>query len=95
MKVELKRLLRVLACGLLSVGVGGCIVLDYLEEWIIVPNNWMKTKYGKNVSLSHNASKQRAFVRPYIKYLFGLDTNYSSYNDDINRINRSAGSLDI
>ena len=32
MKVELKRLLRVLACGLLSVGLGGCIVLDYLED---------------------------------------------------------------
>ena len=75
--------------------LGNSDVLDYLEEWIIVPNNWMKTKYGKNVSLSHNASKQRAFVRPYIKYLFGLDTDYSSYNDDINRINRPAGSLDL
>ena len=33
MKVELKRLLHVLACGLLSVGLGGCVVLDYLEKF--------------------------------------------------------------
>lgn len=52
-------------------------VLDYLEEWFFVPSNYMKTKYGKNVSLAHNASKQRAFVRPYIKSLFNVDTGYS------------------
>ena len=31
MKVTLKKALYALACGLLSVGLGGCIVLDYLE----------------------------------------------------------------
>ena len=31
MKVALKRLLYGLACGLLSVGLGGCIFLDFLE----------------------------------------------------------------
>lgn len=51
-------------------------VLDYLEEWFFVPSSYMKSKYGKNVSLAHNASKQRAFVRPYIKELFGLSTAY-------------------
>lgn len=52
-------------------------VLDYLEEWFFVPSSYMKSKYGKNVSLAHNASKQRAFVRPYIKELFGLGTKYT------------------
>ena len=32
MKVTLKKALYALACGLLSVGLGGCIVLDYLED---------------------------------------------------------------
>ena len=31
MKAVLKRLLCVLACGLLSVGLSGCIFLDFLE----------------------------------------------------------------
>ena len=53
-------------------------VLDYLEEWFFVPSSYMKSKYGKNVSLAHNASKQRAFVRPYIKELFGLGTRTES-----------------
>lgn len=55
-------------------------VLDYLEEWFFVPTSYMKTKYGKNLSLAHNASKQRAFVRPYIKQLFGLSTAYTDSN---------------
>lgn len=55
-------------------------VLDYLEEWFFVPTSYMKTKYGKNLSLAHNASKQRAFVRPYIKQLFGLSTAYTESN---------------
>lgn len=55
-------------------------VLDYLEEWFFVPSSYMKSKYGKNVSLAHNASKQRAFVRPYIKELFGLSTSYNGSN---------------
>lgn len=50
--------------------------LDYLEEWFFVPSSYMKSKYGKNVSLAHNASKQRAFVRPYIKELFSVSTEY-------------------
>lgn len=55
-------------------------VLDYLEEWFFVPTSYMKTKYGKNLSLAHNASKQRAFVRPYIKDLFGVGTGYTENN---------------
>lgn len=55
-------------------------VLDYLEEWFFVPSSYMKSKYGKNISLAHNASKQRAFVRPYIKELFGLSTKYTDSN---------------
>lgn len=55
-------------------------VLDYLEEWFFVPTSYMKSKYGKNVSLAHNASKQRAFVRPYIKDLFGVNTGYTESN---------------
>ena len=31
MKRELKKLLPILACGLLSVGLGGCALLDYLD----------------------------------------------------------------
>jgi len=32
MKVALNRVLCFLACGVLSVGLGGCIILDYLED---------------------------------------------------------------
>lgn len=55
-------------------------VLDYLEDWFFVPSSYMKSKYGKNVSLAHNASKQAAFVKPYIKELFGLSTEYQEGN---------------
>ena len=55
-------------------------VLDYLEEWFFVPSSYMKSKYGKNVSLAHNASKQRAFVRPYIKDLFKVGSGYTENN---------------
>lgn len=54
-------------------------VLDFLEEWFFVPSSYMKTKRGYNVpSLANNASKQRAFVRSYIKDLYGVDTGYES-----------------
>lgn len=56
-------------------------VLDYLSDWFIVPDDFIKTKRGKNVSLGNSASTQEAFVRPYIKYVFGLPTNYYSYSD--------------
>lgn len=58
--------------------------LDYLENWIMVPSDWMTTKKGRYVSsLAHNASKEAAFKRPYIKYLFGVDTGmYAAYDDD-------------
>lgn len=56
-------------------------VLDYLSDWFIVPDSFKKTKRGGYVSLGNNASSQEAFVRPYIKYLFGLPTNYSSYSN--------------
>lgn len=52
-------------------------VLDYLEEWFFVPSSYMKTKKGKYVpALAHDASKQRAFVRSYIKSLYNVDTGY-------------------
>lgn len=54
-------------------------VLDYLEEWFFVPSSYMKTKKGRFIpSLAHNASKQRAFVRSYIKSLYGVGTSYQS-----------------
>lgn len=58
--------------------------LDYLENWIMVPSDWMTTKKGRYVSsLAHNASKEAAFKRPYLKYLFGVDTGmYAAYDDD-------------
>lgn len=55
-------------------------VLEYLKDWFFVPSSYMKSKYGKNVSLAHNASKQAAFVKPYIKELFGLSTEYQEGN---------------
>lgn len=61
--------------------LGNSEVLDYLADWFIVPDSFIRTKKGKYVSLGNNASTQEAFVRPFIKYVFGLPTNYSSYND--------------
>ena len=56
-------------------------VLDYLEEWFFVPSSYMTTKKGSYVSLAHNASKSRAFVRSYIKELFGVSAStYSDYD---------------
>lgn len=56
-------------------------VLDYLEEWFFVPSSYMKTKKNRYVpSLAHNASKQRAFVRSYIKSLYNIDTGYTENN---------------
>lgn len=56
-------------------------VLDYLEEWFFVPSSFMRTKKGRYVpSLANNASKQRAFVRSYIKSLYGVNTGYTEKN---------------
>ena len=55
--------------------------LDYLEDWFYVPDSFIRTKNNRYVSLAHNASTQKAFVRPYIKYLFGLDTNATNYRE--------------
>lgn len=56
-------------------------VLDYLEEWFFVPSSYMKTKKNRYVpSLAHNASKQRAFVRSYIKSLYNVGTEYVENN---------------
>ena len=58
--------------------LGNSSVLDYLEEWFFVPSSYMKTNKNRYVpSLAHNASKQRAFVRSYIKSLYGVDTGYT------------------
>lgn len=61
--------------------LGNSDVLSYLSEWFIVPDDFIRTKKGKYVSLGNNASTQKAFVQPFIKYIFGLPTNFSSYND--------------
>lgn len=61
--------------------LGNTDVLEYLSEWFIVPDDFIRSKKGKYVSLGNNASAQKAFVQPFIKYIFGLPTNFSSYND--------------
>ena len=61
--------------------LGNNEVLDYLSDWFIVPDDFIKPKRGKYVSLANSGSTQEAFVRPYIKYVFGLPTNYYSYSD--------------
>lgn len=61
--------------------LGNTQVLDYLSDWFFVPNSFKRTKRGGHVSLANNAQTDEAFVRPYIKYVFGLPTNYSSYKD--------------
>jgi len=61
--------------------LGNNEVLDYLSDWFIVPDDFIKPKRGKYVSLANSGSTQEAFVRPYIKYVFGLPTNYYPYSD--------------
>lgn len=61
--------------------LGNTQVLDYLSDWFIVPDDFIRSKKNKYVSLGNNASTQEAFVRPFIKYVFGLPTNFSSYRD--------------
>lgn len=61
--------------------LGNSEVLDYLSDWFIVPDDFIKSKRGGHVSLANSGSTQEAFVRPYIKYVFGLPTNYYSYSD--------------
>lgn len=61
--------------------LGSNEVLDYLSDWFIVPDSFIKPKRGRYVSLANSGSTQEAFVRPYIKYVFGLPTNYYSYSD--------------
>lgn len=61
--------------------LGNSKVLDYLEDLVFVPSDFIKTKKGGYVSLANNASTQRAFARPYLKWLFGVDTGYSDYKD--------------
>lgn len=61
--------------------LGNTDVLEYLSEWFIVPDDFIRSKKGKYVSLGNSASTQKAFVQPFIKYIFGLPTNFSSYND--------------
>ena len=61
--------------------LGNSEVLDYLSDWFIVPDSFIKSKRGGHVSLANSGSTQEAFVRPYIKYVFGLPTNYYSYSD--------------
>lgn len=56
-------------------------VLDYLEEWFFVPSSFKRTKKGRYVpSLANNAQVDKAFVRPYIKSLYGVNTSYVEKN---------------
>lgn len=56
-------------------------VLDYLEEWFFVPSSFKRTKKGRYVpSLANNAQVDKAFVRPYIKSLYGVNTGYVEKN---------------
>lgn len=49
-------------------------VIDYLSDWVAVPSSFMKTKKGKYVpSLMKGAQKEKAFKKPFIKYLFGIE----------------------
>lgn len=49
-------------------------VIDYLSDWIAVPSSFMKTKKGKYVpSLMAGAQKEKAFKKPFIKYIFGIE----------------------
>lgn len=48
-------------------------VIEYLSDWIAVPSSFMKTKKGRYVpSLMEGAQKEKAFKKPFIKYLFGI-----------------------
>ena len=48
-------------------------VINYLSDWIMVPSSFQTTKKGKYISsLREGAQKEKAFKKPYIKYLFGL-----------------------
>lgn len=56
-------------------------VLDYLDGLIEVPGDFKKDKYGRYVTNSKlgNGSATQAYIRNYIKYVFGVnDTAYSS-----------------
>lgn len=61
--------------------LGSNEVLDYLSDWFFVPDSFKRTKKGKYVSLGNSGSTEEAFVRPYIKYVFGLPTSYYSYSE--------------
>ena len=47
--------------------LGNTDVLEYLSEWFIVPDDFIRSKKGKYVSLGNNASTQKACVQPFIK----------------------------
>lgn len=64
--------------------------LDYLENWVYVPDTFIRTKYNKYVSLAHDAKAADAFKKPYLKYLFGLDTGATNYRE-IELENNKAG----
>lgn len=50
--------------------------LDYLKEYIMVPSDFQKTKYGKRApSLGNGAYVSEAFKEPYLKYIFNYGEN--------------------
>lgn len=65
-------------------------VLDYLDGLIEVPGDFKKDKYGRYVTNSKlgNGSATQAYIKNYIKYIFGVnDTSYSSGRNYSDRTN--------
>lgn len=65
-------------------------VLDYLDGLIEVPGDFKKDKYGRYVTNSKlgNGSATQAYIKNYIKYIFGInDTAYSSGKNYSDRVN--------
>ena len=65
-------------------------VLDYLDGLIEVPGDFKKDKNGKYVTNKKlgNGSATQAYIRNYIKYIFGVnDTAYSSGKNYSDRVN--------
>lgn len=49
------------------------VVMDYLEDWIIVPSEEQKTAKGKYVpNLGKDAQKEKAFKKQFIKKMLGV-----------------------
>lgn len=48
-------------------------VINYLQEWIMVPSSEMRTSKGKYVpNLGVDAQKEKAFVKQFVKKMYGV-----------------------